>query len=723
MRRTFLSLPLAFGYLLLCQACGGGSGTPDESPISLNICEGGWIESSSPENGAINVPVNATITVVAKEGTVMTDLVVEDFVLTTSVGEIEFTLTIDAETRTASLTPNKNLPAGAPVLIYLDYGSCNKSGNSQYSLTFSTAGDAGSDTSDNTTPDTTPPSGITPSLRAWTRATLEWLSPGDDGVVGTASRYEIRYSQMPIENVGDFENATSVAGAPKPQISGSAEEYTLPRMNVGKYYFAIRAYDEADNGSTVTSTQIEIAGRSTKGLEATAERGQYDYMGRTTAGNCDVNGDGLKDVIAGVAYDDTAGANNGRVVVYLGKAGSEMGTLDNGAYSPDFIINGATTGDRFGWSIACGDFNGDGFDDIAAGAPYYGASDEGAVFLFYGSNTIAGTIPAANYDALFKGNKSAAYFGWSVSLPGDLDKDGKFELISVASDDGVSKEGVAYLFYGDALTTETVKNDSDATTKINGENTSSKITKVASAGDIDGDGNLDLAFGTTYPVVNLGTVYILLGKNGYPAIISLTSDADLIFRGVANNDFMGGKDEYDPAFSITGDLNSDGKNDLIIGVPGFSGNTGKVYVFYGRSDWTAVTSTNDADVTITGRFGSDGFGWSLEAGGDFNKDGKDDLIVGSPYFDDGVGGDRGGAFIFFGHGNWETTMDSLDADVIISTSAGIFHNIGLTSASGSDYWGESVHFLGDTDGDGYDDVALGGSYAEANDSGGIYIIQ
>lgn len=728
MRKSFLATSLLVFAVLFISGCGGeGNGGLDDTGISMTICEQGWIESSTPPNGATNIPANAEIKIIAKEGVDMSGFTAEDFSIKVSDETIEFSLTIDEAMRTVTLTLLKELPLNVPILISSRYGACSRSGTGQHSFTFATGTQSEVMPPVITSvspPDLSAPSAVTPSLKPWTRATFEWIAPGDDGDVGTASRYEVRYSTMPIENENDFENAAPVIGAPTPQIAGTAEQFTLPRMKVGKYYFAVRAFDEVNNASPFVSKQIEIVGRATKGLEPVNERGLSDYMGRSIAGDCDINSDGLKDVIVGIPYDDTAAADAGRVGIYLGKVGSEMG--------PDIWINGTQMNSNFGWSVSCGDFNGDGYDDIAVGSPYYDRDaaklNSGGVFLFYGKSSFVGPqiLSVANADVIFKGMDNGDNFGWSVSSLGDLDGDHDLELAIVATNDMIlnGSEGVAYIFYGIDYANGTQKDALDADVKVQGETANSRITKVASAGDIDGDGKLDIVFATTpYPAVNKGSLYVLLGKNNYPKSILLANDSDIILRGILNDDLLAGKDEYNPAFSVSGDLNGDGVNDLVLGIPGFSNNTGKVSIFYGRSDWASVKSLNDADVTITGKFGGDMFGWSLDAGGDFNKDGKDDLLVGSSRFTNNAVGDAGGAFIFFGHGNWNSAMNSLDADTIISTNLGILHNIGISPISGGDRWAESVCFLGDTDGDGYDDVALGAPYAEGNDSGGLFIIQ
>jgi hypothetical protein len=82
---------------------------------------------------------------------------------------------------------------------------------------------------------------------------LTWTAPGDDGNIGTAFAYDIRYSQSTITEA-NFNNATAVIGVPDPQVAGTAEHFTVYPLNASKlYYFAIKTIDHQGNISIISN--------------------------------------------------------------------------------------------------------------------------------------------------------------------------------------------------------------------------------------------------------------------------------------------------------------------------------------------------------------------------------------------------------------------------------------------------------------------------------------
>ncbi|MBN1559563.1 Ig-like domain-containing protein [candidate division KSB1 bacterium] len=105
--------------------------------------------------------------------------------------------------------------------------------------------------------DTTPPAKIT-TLAAGsptsTSITLTWTAVGDDGNSGTAASYDIRRSKNNILSESDFANATKVAG-PSPKTAGASETFAVSGLEAAtKYFFAIKAIDEASNAGIMSSS-------------------------------------------------------------------------------------------------------------------------------------------------------------------------------------------------------------------------------------------------------------------------------------------------------------------------------------------------------------------------------------------------------------------------------------------------------------------------------------
>ena len=88
---------------------------------------------------------------------------------------------------------------------------------------------------------------------------LGWTSPGDDGTDGNAASYVVKYATSEI-TTSTWASATTAPSAGFPSSSGSAETYTLSGLTPGEhYFFAVRAYDEVQNGSAVSNSPASFA--------------------------------------------------------------------------------------------------------------------------------------------------------------------------------------------------------------------------------------------------------------------------------------------------------------------------------------------------------------------------------------------------------------------------------------------------------------------------------
>lgn len=97
------------------------------------------------------------------------------------------------------------------------------------------------------------PTGLVGIKRSASTIRVRWTASGDDGAVGSASSYDLRYSTSPI-NAGNFSSATQVTTVPTPAASGTQQDGAVSGLFPGDtYYFALRAYDNVGNPSGIVT--------------------------------------------------------------------------------------------------------------------------------------------------------------------------------------------------------------------------------------------------------------------------------------------------------------------------------------------------------------------------------------------------------------------------------------------------------------------------------------
>jgi len=170
----------------------------------------------------------------------------------------------------------------------------------------------------------------------------------------------------------------------------------------------------------LTAAGSDLWSEDTAGILGIAETD--DRFGWSLA-SCDCNGDGYYDLAIGEPYEDLGVVGDAGVVhIIFGSAGG-LTAAGNELWSEDTagILGVAETDDKFGWSLACCDFNADGYDDLAIGEPYEdldGVGDAGVVHVIYGSE---GGLVAAGNDLWSQDSAGIAdaaetgdHFGYSV---------------------------------------------------------------------------------------------------------------------------------------------------------------------------------------------------------------------------------------------------------------------------------------------------------------------
>lgn len=394
----------------------------------------------------------------------------------------------------------------------------------------------------------------------------------------------------------------------------------------------------------LSTNNIELWNQDSAGMSGVAE--SYDSFAAQLATG-DFDADGYADLAIGVPLEDfVGGARDDGVVQIL--YGTPIGfTGRDQLWSEE--IGTPTNFNEYGFSLAVGDFNGDGTDDLAVGipfAPVNGINSAGAVETLYGlagfglttngmqrwHQDVTGIKDACGYADLF-GNALSA---------GDFDGDGFDDLaIGIPNEDlfSTTNSGAVAILYGSATgisdADELWSQDSPdiADSCESGDSFGFSLT----VGDFDGDGYDDLAVGIPQEKVNgfadAGAAAILYGSSAGIAAagdLFLTQDAG-IADAADEGDFFG-------LSLASGDLNGDGFDDLAIGVPyeNFDGATdaGIVHVLFGAAGGVSTAndqlwSQNSTNVEGTAEE-YDHFGAALTTG-DFDRDGIDDLAIGAPW--------------------------------------------------------------------------------------------
>ena len=300
-----------------------------------------------------------------------------------------------------------------------------------------------------------------------------------------------------------------------------------------------------------------------------------DQFGISVEGISDLNGDGVNDFIIGAWKDDggTPSANDsGNVaILYPDTDGSLVKAKRE---IKNTTANGPTlsAGDLFGSSVAnMGDLDGNGFDDLAIGAPKddEGGTDRGAVHIIYMKNNgfVSSSEEINSNTANGPDLDNVDRFGRSVENIGDLDGDGVNDLAVGADkdDEGGTDRGAVHILFmnSDATVKSTVEINDSTTNGPDLDNEDNFGRSVENIGDFDGDGVNDLAVGANLDDengFNRGVVHILF-MNTDGSVKSTVEINDSTTNGPTLSD----RDQFGHGIANMGDLNGDGTNDLAIG--------------------------------------------------------------------------------------------------------------------------------------------------------------
>lgn len=417
----------------------------------------------------------------------------------------------------------------------------------------------------------------------------------------------------------------------------------------------------------------------------------------------DINGDGLSDF---VTSNPNYSSGTGRAWVYLGTGFaasnppatiSELATVTGGA------------GDQLGESAAIGDFDGDGWDDVAIGAPESSSPSppSGKVYIFWGSPILTGGAwPPAAAGVTISGTFPTEQCGIAVADAGDVNDDGVADLLIGCPwyDPGGAEAGIrgrALLFLGRSRAQwGSISNANQATAQWvgNSEETRSAAT-LAGAGDLNGDGFDDFLIGSPEWTGDFGRVCLIQGGGGaFPTSAPLDS-ANRCWTGEAglSNGFTmagGGQD-------------GDSYDDVLLGGPDYLDGNGLLAKVRGSAIPASSGALGPAaqhiivSQTPTEATGTSG------VFADLDGDGLSEIIAPTPGFDGPLGGDQGRVSIF--------TSPSTQYPWLLRppTAPAVIYG-----EAGGDAFGSTATALPDFNGDGAEDVLIGAPWSDLGAPGG-----
>lgn len=303
------------------------------------------------------------------------------------------------------------------------------------------------------------------------------------------------------------------------------------------------------------TVSVLAAGGKGKVLTVLEGRKPFARFGYALA-SCDLDGDGARELIVGAPFDSPSPAlyQNGSVSVFRGPTFSEV-----------VVVEATSALKGLGWSVACGDVNGDGVADLWLGA-------SGKVLGFYGASTFAPALESPDVVV----SSTAADFGRALLVAADYDGDGLAELVIGAGKAKLGNDrdvGSVYIVRG-GTGTRTVALTASAheqlLARIDGAGLFSRFGwSLALSADTDGDAKGELVVGAPYEDVTLE------GKDlsGRVYVFESTQVDATTTRAVARTiDGVG----HHGTFGLS--LTTGPTGELLVGAPRAGGDTGAVYL-------------------------------------------------------------------------------------------------------------------------------------------------
>jgi hypothetical protein len=403
------------------------------------------------------------------------------------------------------------------------------------------------------------------------------------------------------------------------------------------------------------------------------------------------------------------------VLVCMLKAADAETVFDLSNGEEDVLFVGETAADETGAALAIGDINNDGFSDMVIGALAASPAGDyrrGKLYVVLGSASLPASVDlATSADMVVLGRAAEDLFANSLSL-GDFNNDGYEDIIigaPGADPGGKGSAGEVYVFFGQANLPSLI-DLSTATADI--EFRGAKITEAlgsdVASGDINGDQIDDLIFSATDAAVgdsiNAGKTYVVFGHVSLlPSVIDLAADSvDVEVHGRRANDRSGNS-------IAVADMNNDNFDDLLISASSATGgvSTGEAYVVLGGANLNPIVDLRtDADLRVRGSAPAEYLGWDI-SGGDINRDGYGDMIIGAVV----GGGGFGATYLIYG---------SASVSGFVDLSAGGTVGLEIQGNVQYSYLGWTVESM-DYNGDGFADLVATAPFG-ANYAGEVYTI-